>query len=653
MPENRPNPEKLLQRVKEEERQEKLGKLKIYLGAAPGVGKTYAMLQDALAQHAKGLDVVIGIVESHGRQEIDSLVKKLEIIPRQTIQYHNKNLTEFDLEAVLKRNPALVLIDEMAHTNAPDLRHTKRWQDIKEILDRGINVFTTLNVQHIESLNDVVSQIIHTPVKETVPDSVLELAETIELIDLPPEDLLKRLQDGKVYFPAQAALAKERFFRKGNLIALRELALRLTAERVNAQVLLYRQGLGIQHIWPTKEKLLVCVGHGTESAKLIRAARRLATSLQAAWIVIHIDTPALSLTDEQRNSALRNLRLAEQLGADTRTLIGLDLVKEIMSFAREQNITKIIVGKWIRSRWKNLFFKSLADEIVRHSGEIDVYIITGGKPSNLKTSPRQSQKRDIPWKTYVVAIGIVTVATIINFLLMPFLNESNFIMIYLLSITIVALSGRAGPSIFASVLSVIAYAYFFSPPFEVGKASLQYFITLFVMLLVAQTISHLTVVTKRQVRLAKLAEQRTATLHSLSRQLASTRGVDKILDTALHYLADVFDSGVSILLSENNRLVVKAAYRMETNISAKELGVAQWVFDLGQMAGRNTDTLPFSDAIYLPLLATQGAIGVLRMRPNEHDHLYLLEQLQLLEACTNQIALAIEVDRFEGKSNKS
>ena len=377
MPEQRLNPEKLLQLVQDEANKEKRGKLKIYLGAAPGVGKTHTMLHDALPEREKGLDVVIGVVESHGREEINEMLKEFEILPKQIVDYKGIKLQEFDLDAGLSRSPGLMLIDEMAHTNAPNLRHTKRWQDIKEILDRGIDVYTTLNVQHIESLSDSVSKIIYAPIKETVPDSMIEMANTIELIDIPPEELLKRLQEGKVYIPEQANLATEHFFRKGNLIALRELALRVTAEWVDVKVLLYRQDKGIKEIWPTKDKILVCVGPNHESLKLIRAAKRLATGLQAKWIAVYIDTPQLQSSAKKRSNAIQNLRLAEQLGAETHILSGVEIVKEVMIFAREQNVTQIMIWKYIHTRWIDWFKRSLADEIVRYSGEIDVYIMTG------------------------------------------------------------------------------------------------------------------------------------------------------------------------------------------------------------------------------------------------------------------------------------
>ena len=651
MEDKRLNPEKLLQRAQAEALKEKHGKLKIYLGAAPGVGKTYEMLHDALAEQAKGLDVVVGVVESHGRGEIESMLKDFEVLPRQIIDYRGKQLLEFDFDAALKRHPGLILIDEMAHTNASNLRHAKRWQDIKEFLDRGIDVYTTLNVQHIESLNDDIAQIIHAPIKETVPDSMIEIADTIELIDIPPDELLKRLQEGKVYIPEQATLAAEHFFRKGNLIALRELALRVTAERVGAEVLLYRQGEGITHIWPIKDKILVCVDPKPESIKLIRAAKRIANSLQAEWIAIYIDTPQLQ-SSEIRNNAIQNLHLAEQLGADTRVLTGFDIVKEIMNFAREQNVTQIMIWKHIRKHWQDWFHRNLADELVRHSDEIDVYIMTG-VPSEVKPKKNLSLAHPIPWKVYLIAIGIVTLTTMINVLLYPFLAASNLIMVYLLGVTIVALFGRTGPSILASIFSVLAYDFFFTPPFySFAVSDIEYVFTFIVMLLVTQVISHLTILIRNQAETARLIQHQTSVLYTLSRQLSSTRGIDKLLQTGIQFIANNFDSNVLVLLPVNNHLEIHGKFNAEQTIDIKEQGIAQWVYELGQIAGFGTDTLTFSKALYLPLLTSHGTIGVLRVLP-KNQQLFTPEQMRSLEACANQIALALEVDHLQDIMNKS
>lgn len=642
MPTQRPNPEELLQRVQQEEKAAKRGKLKIYLGAAPGVGKTYSMLQDAIEKLSQGLDIVVGVVESHGRKEIESLLNHFEILPEKAVEYRDRQLHEFDLDAALQRQPSLLLIDEMAHTNVPGLRHDKRWQDIKELLDRGLDVSTTLNVQHIESLNDIIRQITGITVKETVPNSMLEMAHTIELVDLPPDDLLKRLQEGKVYFPKQAELAQESFFRKGNLIALRELALRITAERVGTDVLLYRHDQGIKRIWPTKEKILVCVGHHGGSARLLRAAKRMAVNLQAEWFAIHIDSPQLNPSEEKRTVAIQLLSLAERLGAQTHILTGFDLVKEIVGFAHEKNITQIIVGKEIRPRWRSLLFRSLADEIVRHSGEIDVYIMT--RELN-RHKHKQSSKKTIPWKTYFFSVSVIAIVTGIALLVKNYVDFGNLIMLYLLGSVIVALFEEMGPSVLASFLSVISYGFFFlSAPFNIQQP-----IILAVMLLLSQLIGYSTVLIRRQADAARLAEQRAGTLYTLSHQLATIRGVDKLIESATDYLAEIFKSEITILLLEDHKLTIQGKNLQNLSLSEKEQGVAQWVYDMGQRAGLGTDTLPSSDALYLPLIASEGTIGVLRIKPLITKSILSPDQFHLLEACSNQIALALEVDRLQDK----
>lgn len=650
MTDKRPNPEEFLKRTEEEARTINRGKLKIYLGAAPGVGKTYTMLYDALEKRVKGLDVVVGVAESHGREDIESVLKKFEILPRQSVNYRGTTSLELNLDAVLERDPGLILIDEMAHSNAPGLRHAKRWQDIQEILDRGIDVYTTLNVQHIESLKDTVAQIIQAPIRETVPDSMIALANTIELVDLPPEELLKRLQDGKIYIPRQAELATEHFFRKGNLIALRELALRITAERVGTDVLLYRQSEGITQIWPTKEKILVCVGPKIESLKLIRAAKRIASSLQAEWIAVYVDTPRLQSSTRQRNSAIQNLRLAEQLGAITHVLTGFDIVKEIINFAHEQNVTQIMVLKHIVTRWRGWFHRNLADEILRHTGEIDVYIMTGDSnelPTRKIQFPQVSS-----WKSCVSMLGIVTLTTLFNLLLYPLVGASNLVMVYLLGVVVVARFGQVGPTILASILSVLAYDFFFvSPVYSFAVSDSEYYFTLFVMLIVAQIIGYLTILARRQDASARLIQHQTMALYTLSRQLTKTRGVNQLVALGTRYIADEFNCDVIALLPDKTHLEVLARDQSHQVLDAKEKSIAQWVYDMGQAAGLGTDTLSFSKALYLPLLAAQGSIGVLRIQPKSQQ-LFTPEQMGLLESCVHHVALAIEVDRSHEKTTR-
>lgn len=647
MSENRPSPEYFLRQAETEEQKKHYGSLKIYLGAAPGVGKTYEMLHDALSERDKGLDIVIGVVESHNRKEIESMLHNFEILPREKINYHDKELLEFDLDGALRRNPGLILIDEMAHTNAPSTRHKKRWQDIKELLDRGINVCTTLNVQHIESLNDDIAQIIRAPIQETVPDSMIERADTMELVDIPPEELLKRLKEGKVYIPEQAELAAENFFKEGNLIALRELALRTMAERVGSQVLLYRQEKGIKYVWPTTEKILVCVGPGSESRKLIRAACRLAGSLQVEWMAAYVETPRMQTTENIRNLAMQNLHFAEQLGATTRVLTGFDIVDEIMEFAREQNITQIMVWKSIRSRIRSLFFRNLADEIVRKSGEIDVYIMTG----EIHKLPKSNTTKKVKLKTYIITLLVVSLATGINFILNAFLSSSSLIMVYLLGITIIALQGEMVPAFLAAVLSVLSYDFFFVKPYySFAVSDIEYLFTFLVMLIVSFIIAHLALRIRKQAESAKFAERQTATLHILSKKLAGTRGVDKILNLGSDYIGQMFDSDICVLLPKDNSLILHSIDKTHS-LTEKELGIAKYVYELGKIAGLGTNTLSFSNALYVPLIASQKTIGVIRILPKT-KRLYTLEQLYLLESFANQIALAIEVDRIQEKSKQ-
>lgn len=651
MTEKRQSPDALLQRVQEKERKDKRGKLKIYLGAAPGVGKTYTMLHDALEKRHHDLDVVIGIVESHGRKDIEEELAKFEVIPRKCVNYRDKMCMELDLASILQRQPGLVLIDEMAHTNPPGMVHAKRWQDINEVLDRGIDVYTTLNVQHIESLKDDVSQIIHAPIKETVPDSIIELADTIELVDLPPEELLKRLQEGKVYFPEQAALAKEHFFRMGNLIALRELALRTTAERVGADVLLYRQGEGIKQIWPVKDKILVCVGTKPESLKLIRAAKRIATSLHSDWVAVFVDTPVLQSSPSRRNTAIQNLHLAETLGAETHVLTGFDVVQEIVSFAHEQNVTQIMIRKQIASRWLNWVRRSLADEMVRQSGEIDVYIMTSHS-SSAKVVDKSKTPVRASLKAYLCASGVVLLATLFNVLLSEHLGPANVILVYMLTVMVVAFQCMRGPAIFASLLSIVAYDFYFVPPYRsVVLGHLDYVIPLLVMLVMTQTISYLTIMMRRQEELARQNQHETRALYTLSRQLNATRGVDALLTLGSRYIGNVFNCDVMALLPKKNRLEIRLNARGKMHIDEKEMGIAQWVFEMGQVAGLGTDTLSFSKALYMPLSASRGCVGVLRIQPKT-DQLLIHEQMGLLESCVNQLALALEVERLQEMERK-
>jgi two-component system sensor histidine kinase KdpD len=651
---NRPDPDALLARVQAEAAGPAHGRLKIFFGASAGVGKTYAMLQAAHEQRAAGVDVVAGYIETHRRAETEALIHNLDVLPRRQIAYRGATLEEFDLDAALARHPQLILVDELAHTNAPESRHPKRWQDVVELLDAGINVYTTVNVQHIESLNDVVAQITGVIVRETVPDRIVEQADEVELIDLTPDDLLQRLKEGKVYVPQQAERAVNNFFRKGNLIALRELALRRTADRVDAQMQHYRRDHAIAQTWPTNERLLVAVNPGPLSVRLVRAARRMAQAMRAEWIVVAVETPkTIRLPETARDQLAQTLRLAEQLGAETVMLSGQRASETILSYAHTRNVTKIVVGKPARPRWKEIVFGSTVDELVRRSGEIDVYVITGDPDAAQPAAPRLIE-RTSSWSAYGWGLLVVAVCTALAALMFPYFAEANLIMTYLFGIVVVASRFGRGPSILASIVSVAAFDFFFVPPrLTFAVSDVQYLITFAVMLAVALVISTMAVRLRQQARSAGQREQRIAALYAMSREFAASRGVKRLLRAAVRNISDTFESQVVILLpNAAGRLQPwgnvagwwgkDVSEKMVFAPDAHDQGVAQWVYDHGQLAGLGTDTLSGAKALYLPLIASRGAAGVLGVRPAQPRRFVAPDQLHLLETFASQAALALE-----------
>ncbi len=652
--EKRPNPDLLLARVQADEGRQARGRLKIFFGASAGVGKTYAMLEAAHEQRSAGVDLLVGYIETHKRAETEALLRGLDLLPRRQIEYHGTTIEEFDIDAALARHPQLILVDELAHTNAPGARHPKRWQDVEELLEAGIDVYTTINVQHIESLNDVVAQITGVIVRETVPDRVVEQADEVELIDLTPDDLLQRLKEGKVYLPQQAERAVQNFFRKGNLIALRELALRRTADRVDAQMQHYRQHHAIAQTWPANERLLVGISPGPLSARLVRAARRMAAAMRAEWIVVAVETPkTMRLPEPQREQLIQTLRLAEQLGAETVTLSGQRASDTILDYARTRNVSKIVIGKPERPRWQEIVFGSTVDELVRRSGDIDVYVINAAEEEQ-RASPLPALERTSSNAAYGWAVLYVAICTALAALMFPYFDEANIIMVYLLGIVAVATRLGRGPSIIASVLSVAAFDFFFVPPFLTFAVSdVQYLITFGIMLVVALVISTLTTRIKRQADAARDRERRTSALYALSRDFASTRDTENLLRNAVKHINDVFDSQVVIMLpNAAGRLQAWGRFagwwpsddgkRTIFAPDAGEQGVAQWVYDHSQIAGQGTDTLPGSEAVYLPLIGSRGTVGVLGVRSAQARRVMSPEQLHLLETFANQIALAIE-----------
>jgi two-component system sensor histidine kinase KdpD len=647
MGEHRPDPEALLARVKEEEARARRGKLKVFFGAAAGVGKTYAMLEAARELRADGVDVVVGYVETHRRAETEALLAGLELLPRRAVDYRGTTLEEFDLDAALRRRPAVVLVDELAHTNAPGSRHAKRWQDVVELLDAGIDVYTTVNVQHVESLNDVVAKITGVVMRETVPDSVFEQADEVELIDLPPDDLLQRFREGKVYVPGQAQEALENFFRKGNLIALRELSLRRTAERVDAQMRVYRREHAIEKVWPTAERILVCIGPSPWAMRLVRAAKRMADQLGAEWIAAYVETPAqLRLSAEARDSVIQTLRLAEQLGAQTITLSGPTMSEAILAYARDRNVSKIVVGKPSRTLWQRILLGSIVDALVQGSGDIDVYVISGGREDGSPPAPVRRRALATDWPAYGRAGGVVAAVTGVAWLMAPLSELSNVVMLYQLGIVVVAMRTGRGPALMAAVLSVATFDFFFVPPeFTFAVSDVRYLLTFLVMLIVGVVISGLTVRTRAQADAAHHREQQTAALYAMSRELASTRGVEALLQVAIRHVAEVFRSQVVLLLpGDAGGLASWSGGQFE--VDANDLGVGRWVFEHRQPAGLGTTTLPGASALYVPLLGSTGAAGVLGVRPADRHAMDEPERLHQLETFAAQTALALERARL-------
>lgn len=655
MDDDRPDPDELLARLQDQEARQKRGKLKIFLGSAAGVGKTYAMLEAAHGHKDDGTDVVVGYTEPHSRPETEALLEGLEVIPPRMVDYRGAKLREFDLDAALARHPQLILVDELAHTNAPGSRHPKRWQDVMELLDAGINVHTTVNVQHLESLNDVIAQITGATVRETIPDRLLEDADEVELIDLSPDDLLKRLAEGKVYVPHQAEQAMRNFFRKGNLMALRELALRRTAERVDEQMQTYRQDKAIAETWPAGERIMVCISPSPLSARLVRASKRMATRLHAEWIVAYVETPkTVHLPKQAHDRVIQTLRLAEQLGAETVTLQGHNVSEELLNFARARNVTKIVVGKPIHSAWRDLVFGSVLNDLVRRSGPIDVYIISGDVSTSSLPVSRVLPNR-VSWNRSLKAIGIVVLCTILAALLFPYFAPANVVMVYLVGIVVVALRYGRGPSVVACVLSVIAFDFFFVPPYLTFAVSdTQYVLTFAVMLLVGLTISRMTVRIKEQAETARERERRTSSLYSMSRDFANSNRLDKLRDLAIQHVQDVFDAQVILLLPDATReLVAYGAPDAVQKLTVQEQSVARWVYDHTQPAGLGTQTLPGAEGLYLPLHTAQGRIGVLCIFSAQKDQFLSPDQLHLLETYANQTALALERARLSEETEQA
>ena len=646
--EHRPSPEALLEAARREER--RIGKLRIFVGAAPGVGKTYEMLQQARARKKDGYDVVAGVVETHGRRETEALLEGLEIVPRRHVEYKGQKLEEMDLDAIIARRPQIVLVDELAHSNVEGSRHPKRYLDVQELMNHGIDVYTTVNIQHIESLNDVVAQITHVRVRETVPDAVFDRADAIELVDLTPDDLIQRLKEGKVYFPKQAERALEHFFSPANLTALRELALRRTADRVDEQLLTEMQAHAIQGPWPAGERILVCISEDPRAAGLVRYTKRLADRLHGPWMALYVEgRRSAQLSEEQRDRIADTLRLAEALGGEAVTLPASDrpIAEDVISYAQANNATQIVIGKSARTRWFEIMHGSVVHDLVRRSGNISVHVIAGetiaGQPIP-KKSVRTAERDDVvnP-RPYIAALVAVALALAAAEAINSFLGAENVDLVFLTAIVVVAVRLGLWPSLFASVASSLCYNFFFLPPIYTFTITDPVNIAAFLFFtLVAILVSN---VAARGRTLATAAMERARTtdsLHSFSRKLASAGTLDDVLWATAYQTALMLKVRVVLLLPEGGSIAVKAGYPPEDILDDADLAAANWAWQNDRVAGRGSDTLPGAKRLFLPMHTGRGAIGVMGIDSDKPGPLLTPDQRRLLDALADQGALAIE-----------
>jgi len=644
----RPSPEALLEAARREEG--RAGKLKIFVGAAPGVGKTYEMLQQARARKRDGYDVVVGVVETHGRKETEALLEGLEILPRRTIEYRGQSLEEMDIDAIIARRPEIVLVDELAHTNASGSRHPKRYLDVAELLDRGINVYTTVNIQHIESLNDVVAQITHVRVRETVPDSIFDRADAVELVDLTPDDLIERLKEGKVYVPGQAQRALEHFFSPTNLTALRELALRRTAERVDEQLLSQMQARAIEGPWAAGDRILVCISEDPRAAGLVRYTKRLADRLHAPWTALYVESRrSLQLDEEQRDRIADTLRLAVTLTGEAVTIPGgtRRIADDVLAYAHANNVTHIVIGKSARSRWFEMLHGSVVHELVRHSGNISVHVISGeelaGEPIPRKAERTADGVRSLDPRSYLGALAAVAIALGINELIAPWLGIENVDLVFMTAIVVVAVRFGLWPSLFASVVASLAYNFFFLPPIYTFTITDPNNVAAFVFFIImAVLVSNVAARVRTQAVAATGRARTTESLYAFSRKLASVGTLDDVLWATAYQTALMLGVRVVLLLPENGSIAVKAGYPPEDMLDDADLAAAKWAWQNDRVAGRGSDTLPGAKRLFIPMRTGRGPIGVVGIDSDKPGPLLTPDDRRLLDALVDQGALAIE-----------
>ena len=639
----RPDPDALLAAVQREEAHAQRGKLKIFFGMCAGVGKTYAMLQAAQALRAQGVHVVAGYVETHGRAETQALLQNLPLVPRLKIPYRGVEVEELDLDALLALRPAYVLVDELAHTNLGGTRHRKRYQDVLELLDHGIHVYTTLNVQHVESLIDAVQQITGITVSETVPDSILDRADEIELLDLPPEELLKRLAEGKVYAPERSHVAMQNFFRKGNLTALREMVLRKTAERVGMDLQEYMRTHRIEGPWKTTERLMVAVGASPFSEQLIRWTRRLAATMEAPWVATYVQTPHPRTASEEQ-CLKHNLALAIELGAELVTTSDDNVAHALLRVAQQKNVTQIVVGKPPSpSLWERLRRNSLVEQLLAQSGNIDVHVVQGAvQPDAPK--PRRQAQRTASLTQYIQACGFVLMVSAFCYIARDLIDYRAVGMFLLFAVSLLALFVGRGPIFAAAALSAFMWNFFFIPPlFTFHISVFADALMLGMYFIIALVGGELTARIRSREVSVRRREQQTAALFHLAQELNRAQSLDDMLRALQPALGNTFNAQVATFLTQSKEQLNARPHATSTFTpsSEKEWSVASWVYQNRRPAGRGTNTLPFAEAIYYPLATASGIVGVIGLAPLSKQP-FTIEQENLLQTFLYQIGIALE-----------
>jgi len=636
----RPSPDALLKAAEREGR----GKLKIFLGAAPGVGKTYEMLSAARRRKAEGVDVVASLVETHGRAETEAQMIGLEVVPRRKVEYKGRVLDEMDIDAVLKRRPQLALVDELAHTNVEGSRHPKRYMDVEELLAAGIDVYSTLNVQHIESLNDVVARITRIRVRETVPDRVLNAADEVELVDLTPADLIGRLNEGKVYVREQAQRALRHYFSPGNLTALRELALRRTAERVDEQMLSYMREHAIAGPWAAGERVIVCLDPSPAAGNAVRAAKRTADGLDAELIALYVETDRhAALSETERSHLAEAMRLAERLGAEIVTLPGRSVVEEILAFARSRNATRVVLAKSQRSRWFELRHGSVVDELVRSSSGLAIEVVSADQGTSARAKP--DWLRDVPLTpgpylegTLTTALAAAVGVTIDRLIVLP-----NISLVFVVPVMVAAARHGLVPSLWVSALGVLAYNFFFLPPlYEFTIRDPANVVALFFFMVVAVVASALAARTRSQTEAARREARTTAELYAFSRKIAGVMDLYDLLWTIVTHLARLLNAEIVILMPHDGRLESRAAFPPDSDFSEADMAAARWSWDADHPTGKGTDTLPGGRWLFVPIRTVRGPVGVIGVLALDEGRELSAAERRTLDAVGNQAAIAIE-----------